>query len=737
MMRFDHDMWAELLDKGLSLVPVKMGGGFPGGLSQVQATSNKSTLYEWISRYPDCTMAIAHGGQSGTCAIDLDVGGDYDGVEQLAQLHSLYVYDTDSDDSLETLTISTPSGGLHLIFKHDDSVFNDVRIAPGIDTRGGRKSDPSKNGGITYAPGGPKPTGKSGKPYTITKDLPIREFPPWLLSAIRGEAPSGQIWRDWYARGERDQQIYLSAVRFLASGGSEEDLWSKVDLVLERMDGPDRRMVEKCFRSALKSDVARDMENRRKESERRRRDEEKRRAAVAAVNDGVVSLGLRLTQKGDLIRDVDNLDRIVHSEMFTENMGYVEFDDFQLDFVTDGVPMAARVDWAAEMRGFICERWGVDWPTGTVRERVELMAWKRPHRNVVREYMERVRDEYTHPGAFDELCTSVLGLDDPGLHPDSTEEVRQLYREFIWHWLRSVAARACVPGNKTDMMLIIFGERQGTGKSTFLRNICPRDDWFIDSVNSGIFEDGSKFRDELWKMQGKLIVEFQEMNAVIKVRGKSGDERIKDFITQRSDKIRYAYGRDMHTVPRTFVLSGTSNKIDIYRDASGSRRFLSVWIERRINNDLLTPDLRDAVWGEVMHSFDSVDEMAHVMLPEDLWDKQSDLNEQLFTYDEPGIDDVVRWMSDKTRVRWGEIESYVESSGNRALLSLGGYTMQLRLRDALKKKYQHKKQGYLLDENGERKKANYWVNPEVEARFTGGSPPHWSEYAGDEPRDEY
>ena len=72
----------------------------------------------------------------------------------------------------ETLTIRTPSGGLHFYFNHVEGVSNKTGELPvGIDIRG--------DGGYVIVP--------PSKGYTVERRAPVADAPDWLLEALRDE----------------------------------------------------------------------------------------------------------------------------------------------------------------------------------------------------------------------------------------------------------------------------------------------------------------------------------------------------------------------------------------------------------------------------------------------------------------------------------------------------------------------------------------------------------------------
>ncbi|MFI9587814.1 bifunctional DNA primase/polymerase [Streptomyces sp. NPDC052236] len=89
------------------------------------------------------------------------------------------------EDWPDTLTVRTPSGGLHLYFRApgDCTVASVASVSGGrtalglgIDVRGpGRRS-----GGYLIGPG----SAVNGMPYAITRDVPILELPGWIAERL-------------------------------------------------------------------------------------------------------------------------------------------------------------------------------------------------------------------------------------------------------------------------------------------------------------------------------------------------------------------------------------------------------------------------------------------------------------------------------------------------------------------------------------------------------------------------
>lgn len=121
-------------------------------------------------------------------------------------------------------------------------------------------------------------------------------------------------------------------------------------------------------------------------------------------------------------------------------------------------------------------------------------------------------------------------------------------------------------------------------------------DWFTDALRT--FE--GKEAGEI--IQGMWLVEVGELEAMN--RAEIG--RIKQFLSQRVDRFRAAYGRHVKDLPRRCVFFGTTNEAEFLRDRTGGRRFWpvlagahkpckSIWTQ--------LPAERDQLWAEAAENY--------------------------------------------------------------------------------------------------------------------------------------
>jgi hypothetical protein len=137
---------------------------------------------------------------------------------------------------------------------------------------------------------------------------------------------------------------------------------------------------------------------------------------------------------------------------------------------------------------------------------------------------------------------------------------------LLSRWLISAVARPMSPGCKVDTVLVLVGEQQGEGKSTFF-NVLAGDEWFTDSQ----VDVGDK--DSLLLLRKKWIVEWGELNSMRRARDK---ETVRAFVSQRIDHFREPYGRGVITAPRGCIIVGSTNNLEFLSDFE--RRFWPIHV---------------------------------------------------------------------------------------------------------------------------------------------------------------
>lgn len=751
-------MW--YANNGFYIVPFVQYGdkvGYPKGCSQHNASVNLQQIEKWwhptTGICPGAAIAMAHGGMSGFCAIDLDMKGDINGIETLTDLIYAYGDYGDGSSPLDTLMASTPSGGRHLIFRYHPEIISNSEVSyPGVDTRGGLKRNPAENGGITFIEPSFKPNKTNGERYRWDENnTSIIDMPQWLVEVLNGRLPQqgGVKLQDAYlesAMGDhgegRDRNIYVDLLRFVGIGYTEEQLWALTPDILERMDPPDPAMVKRKIESVLQSEAFLKAQT---ESERRDKSD---------------SLKLDRTDKGCVIKSAKNLMIILKSPLFQHDYGDIRYDEFHHNYTKDGKPLAMVADYAVGINAWLSENLLVDFGIDVIRKNVEYVAYTSEHTNSARDYMltcpkpEQPGEENfwgsgrRGPGpAFERLCTEVMDLNNPDLHKEYTLDHKKAYKAFLWFWLQGIVSRACVPGCKMEIMLNIFGS-QGVGKSTFFRDLCPDPTWFSDSVQDTIVTGGRDNKDELSKLQAKLIVEMPELSP-IKRGGKAGDDKMKIFISTQVDYFRRAFGTDTVGHPRTCAFCGSSNNNDVYRDMTGDRRFVSIdhgSIPFKLgdHDNGVMDEIRDALWGEVVYSFRNQELSSSrndilVCIPQPLRKYQNSINSD-HKYEEIGLPEIAEWMSTRSRITWNEI--ITQAKITPGLRDAKESAIMAIVRQQLKNSpnFQFKRRCVRNTPMGTTEKTNYWLNlehpTEQGARAGQPVPDHWSKWPSEDKEEE-
>lgn len=152
--------------------------------------------------------------------------------------------------------------------------------------------------------------------------------------------------------------------------------------------------------------------------------------------------------------------------------------------------------------------------------------------------------------------------------------------------LVAAVRRVRQPGVKFDEMLVLESA-QGTNKSSALRALAVRDEWFVDDLPLN-----AEGKVVIERLAGRWIAEAGELKGM----RKGEVEHLKAFLSRQEDTARLAYGRLPVIVPRQCVIVGTTNSERYLRDLTGNRRFWPVRVEG-FDLDRLRADV-DQLWAE-------------------------------------------------------------------------------------------------------------------------------------------
>ncbi len=139
------------------------------------ASADKQLINDWWNKHPDANIGLPTGRINNLVVVDVDVKNDAGGWESFERL-------TYEVGLFNTMTVKTPSGGVHFYFKYPkdvDAIKNRVNFRPGIDIRA--------DGGYVIAPG----SSVDGNYYEFKdKDKEIAELPQKLFEMLTSDKTS-------------------------------------------------------------------------------------------------------------------------------------------------------------------------------------------------------------------------------------------------------------------------------------------------------------------------------------------------------------------------------------------------------------------------------------------------------------------------------------------------------------------------------------------------------------------
>lgn len=170
------------------------------------------------------------------------------------------------------------------------------------------------------------------------------------------------------------------------------------------------------------------------------------------------------------------------------------------------------------------------------------------------------------------------------------------YTALVGSWfVMGMVRRIRNPGCQHDYMIVLEG-LQGKKKSTALRTLAVRDEWFADTpVRLGT-------PDAMLTLAGKWVYEIAEMDSF----NRAETTAVKGYITSRSDRVREPYARRFVDRPRSGVLVGSTNQAEYFKDPTGARRFWPVACDGEIDLAKLQ-EWRDQLFAEALVRLASTD----------------------------------------------------------------------------------------------------------------------------------
>ena len=191
---------------------------------------------------------------------------------------------------------------------------------------------------------------------------------------------------------------------------------------------------------------------------------------------------------------------------------------------------------------------------------------------------------------------------------DGKDRVKELARRVsdndLWvrsfhRWMLAVTAQWMNnngQGQRANSVApLLVSTVQGMGKSTFCRMLLPRElrQYFTESFDLTNITSAEN------KLASYGLINLDEFDRLPATRM----PLLKNLMQMESLHIRRAYKRSTEPLPRIASFIGTANRKDLLVDASGSRRFICIEVEKQI--DCTTPIDHAQLYAQLKEELDS------------------------------------------------------------------------------------------------------------------------------------
>lgn len=505
------------------------------------AKKTVGAIKHWWKKWPNAGVGIATGAASGLIVIDLDVDENkgIDGRESMRDWERIH------GELPETVQAITGRGGSHLYYSYSGTdIKNRAGILEGIDIRG--------EGGYIIAPPSTHPNGTEyqweypPEEYEVAEmDETVREF----LAIGRKHSSKKFTVPKQIQAGQRNETLYKAACSLQAQGMPDEAIEQAIRKINEtNCEEPlDDSEVSTIISSALtksKGELA--IYNTSGLPERRE-------PHLTYVLDKNGETSDRPAQTIKNAEEAITFDEALYGRIRWNSMAFAPY-------VFGNLPWYSWKGWRewsnfddSNLRSYIEANYGIKSP-----EKIMDALTNVSHRYAVNPIVDVLETCHQQWDGKEHICNLLPDM----LGAEKSEYTTAVMKTFM----AGAIMRILRPGCKFDYMMVLVGE-QGCGKSSFLRYLAIRPEWFNDNFST--FDTAKAIEN----VRGMWIVEVGELQAMKRAKDVEG---IKAFITSRVDNYRPPYGRRTEQRPRMCVLAGTTNSHNFLTDTTGNRRFLPI-----------------------------------------------------------------------------------------------------------------------------------------------------------------
>ena len=312
--------------------------------------------------------------------------------------------------------------------------------------------------------------------------------------------------------------------------------------------------------------------------------ENKQYEADCAKSEALSSFGMWLetNASGKPLSTIDNFLTVMQNDTYFENMRFNQLTG-QLECIKNGelVPWCDTDD--AEAKHYIEKKYKIR-DREAYEAALKVLQGKRGY-HPIKQIIEAV--EWDKKPRIETLFIKWLKCDDTKY----TREVTRLVFAGGIHRLYN-------PGCKFDDVAVLIGTHQGEGKSTFIRWLAIKDEFYTELTEI----EGQK---GIEAIESAWICEIAELLAVTKTKDV---EAVKSYITKLVDKYRKPYDKRITNNKRQCIFIGTTNKEQFLTDKTGNRRWYPLKVvsngyELHKKKDEIQADILQA-WAEAKELYD-------------------------------------------------------------------------------------------------------------------------------------
>jgi hypothetical protein len=162
---------------------------------------------------------------------------------------------------------------------------------------------------------------------------------------------------------------------------------------------------------------------------------------------------------------------------------------------------------------------------------------------------------------------------------------------FLLKWLLGLVNSA-INGEPNILMLILAGQKQGTGKSTFFKKLLPEPlrEYFAASQ----LDDG---KDDKILLTQKLLILDDEYSG----KSRKDSKQMKYLLSANQFDLREPYGKKNVRLNKLASLGATTNDVQILNDPSGNRRIIIFEVSGICNFDAYNKCDKEQLFAEIVH----------------------------------------------------------------------------------------------------------------------------------------